>query len=84
MLFYSVRFDLLKSFLISAKSDFKEVDEKIAKMDEMFKVVAKLYGEASAKPEELFNIFANFTDSFLVRFPIILYSLNIPSFFCLM
>lgn len=59
------------AFLISAKADFKEVDEKIQKMDNLFKQVAKAYGEPNAKPEELFTIFANFSESFVVRFIII-------------
>eukprot|EP00026_Physarum_polycephalum_P006462 Phypoly_transcript_06505.p1 GENE.Phypoly_transcript_06505~~Phypoly_transcript_06505.p1 ORF type:complete len:544 (+),score=156.32 Phypoly_transcript_06505:217-1632(+) len=57
--------NVINSFLISAKSDFREVDEKITKMEAAFKVVAKLYGEPNAKPEELFNIFNNFTDSLM-------------------
>ena len=56
-----------KAFLISAKADFKEVDNKVTRMDEAFKIVAKLYGEPNAKPEELFNIFSAFIDNFSVH-----------------
>jgi len=57
--------NVMNAFLISAKADFKEVDDKVLRMDEAFKVVAKLYGEPNAKPEELFNIFSNFVDTFV-------------------
>ncbi len=35
-------------------------------MEESFKEVAKMYGEPAAKPEELFSIFASFSDMFMV------------------
>jgi len=52
----------------SAKAEFKEVEAKAVKMEESCKAMGKLFGEATAKPEEIFAIFSAFIDSYKVFF----------------
>ena len=54
--------------MAAAKLEFKEVEAKAAKMEETTKAMGKLFGEASAKPEEIFSIFSVVVDSVGVCF----------------
>lgn len=51
---------------MAAKLELKEVEGKVQKMDEISKSLGKHFGEATAKPEEVFSIFAAFIDSYAV------------------
>eukprot|EP00026_Physarum_polycephalum_P005753 Phypoly_transcript_05791.p1 GENE.Phypoly_transcript_05791~~Phypoly_transcript_05791.p1 ORF type:complete len:464 (+),score=115.45 Phypoly_transcript_05791:128-1519(+) len=56
---------VMSPFVASAKAEFQEVEAKAAKMEETCKAMAKLFGENSAKPEEIFTVFSAFVDSYL-------------------
>jgi hypothetical protein len=60
-------FDFWKAFVTNATAEYKEIEQKAAVVDKMFKEAASFFGEPNAKTEEFFKIISSFVDSFAVK-----------------